>query len=1063
MVLRSRVLSLVLCSLSGGSALLLGPGLRPQEASAQAARQDDKKRELIDLKTYEREKNREIYGELANQKRQDAIAQLKKILQDQPHLDGKTKAEMLMRLAELYHEQSKYEYLLEMDAYDKTYEKWFNLPSEQQAKTPEPKLEPKTSRAYVKKAIENYRNILQNFPDYPRSDEALFFLSFMLDDIGEDKDALDNYSKLVRTYPESTFVPDAWNAIGEYYFANNNAFKALQAYKKAAEFKDSGIYTFALYKMGWCYFNVGEYDTAIETMTTVIDETRRRREADPTANAIALDEEALRDLVTFYAEDGDLEEAKKTFKRYGDLQYYRKLLARLGSTYMEQGKLDLAITTFRELIAENPNASDNPDNQGQIITAYKQKDDFDQVAAQIDELISGYGKGSKWEQENLDNKNALRTAEELIEKNLHAAATDAHQQALKRKSAKLLMLAEQNYKRYLDYFPTGQRSYELRYWYAEVLYKEKKYEESTEQYEQVVASDAKGKFLKDAARNTIFSIQQVLKPIEKKLDAEAQAAIRKAVANGEKNAAVPLHPWEERQIKAIDTYARVLPDDEETPKWLYTAALTLHDRNHYVESNERFLQLIRKDPASQMAEEGVQTVLDSYAKIEDWPRLNSAAREFYANDGIGKTEKFKKELRNIFQRATFKIAEGYAADGKQAEAAKGFEDFYREFADSDVRDLALYNASYWYGQNGDKPKMVALRTEFVDSFPEPAGKDSKDMQLYEKSLSLLGEHYDSIADYGKSAEYFRKLWDKDKGFAAEGFTPALDGLYNAALFREARGETDDAVANFRDYMAASTDSAEKLALRLRIAKIYGDAGRTEEAKAEYKKLYSDKALQKDAIDAVLEAWVKYGRLLPDAKARLDHYREGMKLFDAAAKGLSPENRARFWAAEMRFGLLEDEFASYSGIRFANPDPKKAKAALGERQTRLKALEAKYIDVLNLKQGEWAIAALYRIGTLYADFANELTSAPCPPKLDEDQCTIYKFSLTDRAYPLIEKAVEAFTNARAKSYELGLYTKYTVSSLAELTKLRPEEYPASAEDVPEPTYASNPYTTDDFVK
>ena len=60
-------------------------------------------------------------------------------------------------------------------------------------------------------------------------------------------------------------------------------------------------------------------------------------------------------------------------------------------------------------------------------------------------------------------------------------------------------------------------------------------------------------------------------------------------------------------------------------------------------------------------------------------------------------------------------------------------------------------------------------------------------------------------------------------------------------------------------------------------------------------------------------------------------------------------------------------------------------------------------------------------------------------------------------------MEAFTSAREKSYELGLYTEYTLKTLDELSQLRPEEYPKSAEQLPAPDYSSNPYFLADFVQ
>ena len=1043
------------------------PLLLPGDAEAQS-RAERKKQEILDYKAFQRDAQREQFGELANQKRQEAIAQLKQILAEQ-NLPPNTKAEMLMRLAELYFEQSKYEFNIEMDDFDKRYEKWFNLPEAQQKKTPEPKIIAKKSVAFTKKSIENYRNILQNYPNYPRVAEALFFLAFMLNDVGQPKEALSMYNKLVRTYPESDFVPDAWNAIGEYYFNNNNAFKALEAYKKAAEFPRSRIYTFALYKMGWCYYNVGEYDTAIDTMKDLLAETDRREREGEATQGISLRDEALRDLVIFFSEKDDLQAAKEFFIRYGEKKYYRKMLSKLGTKYMEQGKNELAVETYRELIMDNPLASDNPSHQNEIISAFQKRDEFEKAKDEIEKLVATYGRESRWSRENADNKDALKESERLIEKNLYDIAVENHQQALKRRSSKLLKLAQSNYAAYLDYFPTGQRSYDARYWYAEVLYKRKKYDQATEQYELVVAADPKGKHLKDAASNTIFAIDNVLKPMKKKLDKAAEKKIRDLKRSGEgaaKYAEVELDPWESRLIKACDTYAKALPEDDKTLNFLYKAALLLNDRNHFNDSNERFLQIVRASPRSRMAEEGVHRVLSTYQKIENWAGLNSAAREFYNNEEIGKSKKFKKQLRATYQLATFRIAEGQAAANDFASAAGTFDSYYREFGDSDNRDIALYNAGFYFGKAGKREKHLELQHEFVESFPDPVGEASKDLMLYERNVALLGRHYEQIADYPRAVEFFQTLAKKNDSFNVEGFTSAKDALYNAALYNEALGKIDEAVTDFRTYLKRDdVDGGEKLAMRMRIAHLYLNNGMTDQAKAAFKAIYSDKELVSGAFDKVMEAQAHYGRLLADegdVKDKRSFFKDSFKSFGAKKSKLDANSRARFFAAEMQFDLLEPRFSKYDAVKMPT-NTKKAKKALDKKTKGLAALEKEYISVLELKQGEWGIAALYRIGTLYGSFADALNNAPCPKKLDEDQCQIYKFGLQDRAYPLIDKAVEAFSSAREKSYELGLYTDFTNKALVELSRLRPEEYPPNAEVLPVPDYTSNPYTTTGFVR
>ncbi|MCO4768813.1 MAG: tetratricopeptide repeat protein [Deltaproteobacteria bacterium] len=1030
------------------------------EAVAQSSRREEKKREVLDYKQFEREQNRAQYGELANEKRQEAIAQLKKILAEQT-LPPDTKAEMLMRLAELYWEQSKYEFNTEMKAFDKEYEKWFDLSDAQQKKTPEPKVETTRSSAFTRKAIENYRIILQNYPNYPRVDEALFFLAFSLNDIGENQDALSMYSKLVKSYPKSDFVPDSYNAIGEYYFNNNNAFKALQAYKRAAQFPDSKIYTFALYKMAWCYYNVGEFGEAIETMKELVAETDRRLEANPEQAGISLKEEALRDLVLFFSEEGDLEAAKEYFTRYGEKRYYRKMLSRLGNIYMDQGKNELGIQTYRTLIAEQPFASDNPAHQNAIIKAYWDRDRFDEANEEIDKLVVTYGKESRWNSENADDKGALKESKRLIEKNLRNVAIDSHQQALKRRSAKLLLLAEENYKRYLDYFPKGGKSYEMRYWYAEVLYKLKKYDLATNEYEMTVESDAKGKFLKDAAINTIFSIEKYIGNQKKIWDRETKAERnrrKKLKDPKEKYAPIELREWESRLIKACDAYSKNLPDDEKTLNILYKAAYLLYEHNEFNLANDRFLQIIRGNPKSELAQFSVNIILDSYALIENWDDLNKVAREFHANPDVGKTTKFKADLKSIYQNATFKIAEGYAAGEKKKDASKAFEDFYREFEDAKIRDLALYNASFWAGQSGDKARMVALRTEFVENFPEPLGKETKTRQLFEKSVSQLGDHYQSMAAYGKAGTYYRTLFDADKAFEVEGFTTAQDALYNAALFAEALGDIDGATQHFRDYLATWPDGDDVLSTKMRVARMLTTAGKTDAAKNEWKAIYGDAGTPPAES---MEARQQYGLLIGERKDQLSHFKSSLKYFDGVKANIDGGDLSRLYAAEMQFELLEPEWAEFAAISM--PADKTAGKILKKKIEGLAGLEKKYVGVLELKAGEWGIAALYRIGTLYADFAAKLRGAPCPDRLDEDQCFLYKAGLEDRAYPVSDKAVDAFQKAREKSYELKLYTDYTAKAIAGLSDIRPEEFPPGAEEYAKPEYSSNPYVTADLAR
>jgi hypothetical protein len=62
-------------------------------------------------------------------------------------------------------------------------------------------------------------------------------------------------------------------------------------------------------------------------------------------------------------------------------------------------------------------------------------------------------------------------------------------------------------------------------------------------------------------------------------------------------------------------------------------------------------------------------------------------------------------------------------------------------------------------------------------------------------------------------------------------------------------------------------------------------------------------------------------------------------------------------------------------------------------------------------------------------------------------------LEDKAYPNEEKAVQAYSQALGKSYELNLYNKNTALAVRALGVLRPHDYPGLSEDLITPRFTS----------
>ena len=61
-----------------------------------------------------------------------------------------------------------------------------------------------------KKAVEIYQRIINDYPESPKLDKALFMIGFIkMEDLDEKEDALKYFNQLVRKYPDSDLVDDA--------------------------------------------------------------------------------------------------------------------------------------------------------------------------------------------------------------------------------------------------------------------------------------------------------------------------------------------------------------------------------------------------------------------------------------------------------------------------------------------------------------------------------------------------------------------------------------------------------------------------------------------------------------------------------------------------------------------------------------------------------------------------------------------------------------------------------------------------------------------------------------
>ncbi|MEN9796517.1 MAG: hypothetical protein RL653_213, partial [Pseudomonadota bacterium] len=402
--------------------------------------------------------------------------------------DSLQKAEMKFQLSELYWEKSKYLKMKEQKAYDEKYAAYEKALNEGR-KEKEPKLENRESELFRASTMRLYEEILKEYPTYDRKDEVLFSLADNMYEIGKKEAGVKRYEELIKGYPDSKLVPDAYIQLGNHYFENNALAKAEDNYKKAAATKIPKIYSYATYKLAWCDFNAGKIDDGLKKMQEVVSfsETSGKEYVD-------LKNEALSDMVTFYVQLDQDQVAIDYFRLHAPKKKQARLIGRLADGLAGAGHHEKAIHVYTYLINEAPMGPAAPEHQQAIVKSYEGLRQRDRVKAEIKKLVDLYRPGSQWWKSNESNVGIIRNAFGVVEEAMRGTVTEYHQEAQKTKSVATYRLARDIYKEYVDAFASSpdenfisDHAFNLRFYYADILWALEEWEPAAAQYDAVVA------------------------------------------------------------------------------------------------------------------------------------------------------------------------------------------------------------------------------------------------------------------------------------------------------------------------------------------------------------------------------------------------------------------------------------------------------------------------------------------------------------------------------------------------------------------------------------------------
>ena len=184
--------------------------------------------------------------------RREAISLLESYLRDSPH--SKEQAEAMYKLAELYWEESKDVYLEKMGQYQDAVAAC-HADRASCPKVPRTDRRPSTCRRRRRSICASSTTIRSS----ARSTRSSTSTRSRCATRGSSASRSKYFQTILDKYPRSRYIADAWMAIAEYRFYEQQNYKSsLEAYEKVLQHPKSQLYDLALFKTAWCYWKLGD-------------------------------------------------------------------------------------------------------------------------------------------------------------------------------------------------------------------------------------------------------------------------------------------------------------------------------------------------------------------------------------------------------------------------------------------------------------------------------------------------------------------------------------------------------------------------------------------------------------------------------------------------------------------------------------------------------------------------------------------------------------------------------------------------------------------------------------
>ncbi len=866
---------------------------------------------------------------------------------------------------------------------------------------------------WQEQSVKVYRSIVDGYPEYPAIDAVLYYLGFTLVQMDRTADAYPFFARIIRETPTSQFVPDALLNIAEFYFNSGRMDEALRVYTEVENFPASGAFGLAIYKKGWCHYNMGNHEEAMSQFLRVI-EYARSDAARAVGYGAQLLREAQRDLVMVYSQVGSPENAIKVFRKIAP-DSYMELAVRLAEGYASQGEYDKSNRLYRRIIAEFKDRDDAyriVEFQRAILeNAYRVG-----VAAKVVEearrligLLDRFGASAP--------EAFLKVERAKVEELIRVIATTYHKEVAVTKDERTMQYTALLYQDYLRLFPDSPERLPMTLNHALLLAQVGEHGEAAEEFTRIVEMDPQGPHAETAAHEAVSNYYKMLDLTRKKVKSEDTSDTEPK----------ELPEFERKLVEACNRYlAMAKPGAPDVVEARFAAAMVLYDYNHFQEAAARFREIIQGAPDHPNAPDAARLLLSSLHLMRDIQGLNAAAEDISRNPKLMQGE-VPAIVGSIREQADFNRCYEYEQQERHRTAAECFLEYVRRFPGTPLKDRALINAANNFFKARLVERSLEANTQLFNEMPKSP--------LAPRALYNVGEIYRRLAVYSEAArfyEIFVKMLPKHE--------LTEEALRYATVFRSGLGDYGEAIADMTGYLKLFPDSQHAPSVFLEIGVALEKQGKHAAALKQFKAFLA-KFGRSRGPDLYLKALLKVAqmhRATKNEKAARQAYDTVVSEYNAlpdaekekgTAVGLSAVAEARFMQGE---AVLDQVRA----IPLKGSQDEIGKAIQRKAELLMQAMEI-FASVEAFGQPHWTIAAFSRKGFGFQELALAIEAVPPPRGFNEEQKEIFRGRLMEEAAPAWERAKTEFRRCVETAKQLKWYNEFSEQAEEALMRVEPE--------------------------